>query len=272
MTPILCFDLETIPDVSGMRRLGLLTPAVSDEEGVAAVMEARRATHGSDFLPVYMHRVWVIGCAFRDQEGFRVRCLGEHHGVEDTHEAARLRAFFRTIERHTPQLVSWNGSGFDMPVLHHRAMVQSVPAPRYWDQGEDDKSFRFNNYLSRFHTRHLDLMEVISGFQSRAASPLDAISRLCGFAGKLGEDGSQVWRACLEGRGESVRAYCETDVVNTYLLYCRFRLLRGEWSEQAYREELVVVRNSLEAMIGDPSCPLSGEHWRRYIAESPALE
>jgi predicted PolB exonuclease-like 3'-5' exonuclease len=254
-----------------MRRLGLIAQDVTDEDGVAAVMEARRASHGSDFLPIYMHRIWVIGCAFRDQDGLRVRCLGDHHGIDDAHETARIRAFFRTIDKHTPQLVSWNGSGFDAPVLHHRAMVQSVAAPRYWDQGDDDRDFRYNNYLSRYHTRHLDLMDVLSAFQSRAAAPLDAVSRLCGFAGKLGEDGSQVWQAWRDGRGESVRAYCETDVVNTYLLFCRFRLLRGELSDQAYREELALVRRSLEAMIGDASCPLQGEHWQRYIAGSPAL-
>jgi len=271
MTPILCFDLETIPDADGLRRLGMFDATLDDASGVAEVQSARRESHGSDFLPHYLQRVWVIGCAFRDQDGFRVRCLGDHHGASDAEESARLRSFFKIIEKHTPQLVSWNGSGFDGPVLHHRALIHGVSAPRYWDQGDDDRDFKWNNYIARYHARHTDLMDVLSGYQNRAFAPLDNLARLCGFAGKLGEDGSKVWSSFLEGRGEAVRAYCETDVVNTYLLFCRFRLIRGEWSEAQYDEELVVVREALSAMIGQEGVPLAGEHWRAFLNAAPAL-
>ncbi len=271
MTPILCFDLETIPDASGLRRLDMFEASLDDAAGVAAVQAARLASHGSDFLPHYLQRVWVVGCAFRDADGFRVRCLGDQHGASDAEESARIRSFFKTIEKHTPQLVSWNGGGFDLPVLHHRALIHGISAPRYWDQGEDDRDFKWNNYLSRYHARHLDLMDVVSGYQNRAFAPLDGLARLCGFAGKLGEDGSKVWSAFLEGQGESVRAYCETDVVNTYLLFCRFRLVRGGWTEAQYHAELIVVRDALQAMIGDPASPLGGAHWEKYLQAAPAL-
>ena len=271
MTPILCFDLETIPDAAGLRRLDMFDSSLDDAAGVAVVQAARLESHGSDFLPHYLQRIWVIGCVFRDDEGFRVRCLGDSHGASDAEETTRLRSFFKTIEKHTPQLVSWNGGGFDLPVLHHRAMIQGVPAPRYWDQGEDDRDFKYNNYISRYHSRHIDLMDVVSGYQNRAFAPLDGLARLCGFAGKLGEDGSKVWQSFLEDKGESVRAYCETDVVNTYLLYCRFRMIRGDWSEAQYQHELGVVRDALQALIGDTNAPLKGEHWRRYLDAAPAL-
>ena len=271
MTPILCFDLETIPDAGGLRKLDMFEASLDDAAGVAAVQAARLASHGSDFLPHYLQRVWVVGCAFRDADGFRVRCLGDQHGASDAEESARIRSFFKTIEKHTPQLVSWNGGGFDLPVLHHRALIHGISAPRYWDQGDDDRDFKWNNYLSRYHARHLDLMDVVSGYQNRAFAPLDGLARLCGFAGKLGEDGSKVWCSFLEGRGESVRAYCETDVVNTYLLFCRFRLVRGEWTEAQYGAELAVVRDALQAMIGDSASPLSGAHWQKYLQAAPAL-
>jgi len=272
MTPILCFDLETIPDASGLRKLEMFDPALDDAAGVAAVQAARLESHGTDFLPHYLQRIWVIGCVFRDDEGFRVRCLGDHHGASDAEEASRLRSFFKTIEKHTPQLVSWNGGGFDLPVLHHRALVQGVAAPRYWDQGDDDRDFKYNNYLSRYHSRHLDLMDVVSGYQNRAFAPLDGLARLSGFAGKLGEDGSKVWQSYCDGKGESVRAYCETDVVNTYLLYCRFRMIRGDWTDAQYQTELQVVRSALEQLVGDTSSPFNGEHWKRYLAAAPALQ
>ena len=271
MTPILCFDLETIPDVAGLRRLDAFDATLDDAAGVAAAAAARRESHGSDFFPHHLQRIWIIGCVFRDHEGFRVRCLGDQHGASDAEEAARLRAFFKTIEKHTPQLVSWNGSGFDLPVLHHRALIQGVAAPRYWEQGEDDRDFKYNNYLSRYHARHIDLMDVLAGYQGRAFAPLDAMARLCGFAGKLGADGSKVCESFLQDQGESVRAYCETDVVNTYLLYCRFRLVRGEVTQDQYRAELGLVRDALAALIGDPASPLKGSHWKQYLDAAPAL-
>lgn len=271
MTPILCFDLETIPDVAGLRRLDAFDATLDDAAGVAAAAAARRESHGSDFFPHHLQRIWIVGCVFRDHEGFRVRCLGDQHGASDAEEAARLRAFFKTIEKHTPQLVSWNGSGFDLPVLHHRALIQGVAAPRYWEQGDDDRDFKYNNYLSRYHARHIDLMDVLAGYQGRAFAPLDAMARLCGFAGKLGADGSKVWESFLQDQGESVRAYCETDVVNTYLLYCRFRLMRGEVTQDQYRAELDLVRDALAALIGDPASPLKGSHWKQYLDAAPAL-
>jgi hypothetical protein len=130
------------------------------------------------------------------------------------------------IEKYTPQLVSWNGGGFDLPVLNYRALVNGIPASRFWDLGEDDREFKWNNYISRYHARHTDLMDVLAMYQTRANAPLDALAKMCGFPGKLGMDGSQVWHAFQDGRIEEIRNYCETDVVNTYLLYCRFQLMR----------------------------------------------
>lgn len=271
MTPILCFDLETIPDVSGLKRLEPKRAALSDEDLVAQVRAERLESHGNDFLPLHLQRIWVVGCVFRDDEGLKVRCLGDTHGASDAEEGARIRSFFKVIEKYTPQIVSWNGSGFDFPVLHYRSMVHAIAAPRYWEQGDDDRDFKYNNYLSRYHSRHLDLMDVLSGYQSRAYAPLDGLSQLCGFAGKLGEDGSKVWQAFCENKGESVRAYCETDVMNTYLLYCRFLLIRGEWTESRYQDEIKLVRESLTALIGDQSSPLGGQHWKRFLDAAPAL-
>ena len=92
-----------------------------------------------------------------------------------------------------PQLVSWNGGGFDLPVLHYRGLRHGVVAGKYWDMGDDDREFKYNNYISRYHLRHLDLMDLLAMYQPRANAPLDAMAKLCGFPGKLGMDGSQVY-------------------------------------------------------------------------------
>jgi hypothetical protein len=120
---------------------------------------------------------------------------------------------------------------------------------------------RFSNYVNRYHLRHVDLMDVLSRYQPRAAAPLDEVARLCGFAGKLGMDGSQVWETYREGGLERIRAYCETDVVNTYLLYCRFRRIRAQLDEPDYAAELQLVRDTLAASDG----PL----WQEFLRAWP---
>jgi hypothetical protein len=258
MTPVLCFDIETVPDVAGLRRLRPDWAGLDDGEVAERAFAERRERIGSDFLQHHLHRIVAIGCAFRDDSGFRVRCLGN----EDDTEARQIQDFFRLIDRYTPQLVSWNGGGFDLPVLQYRGLLHGVHAARYWDFGDDDRDFRFNNYVNRYHTRHLDLMDVLSMFQPRASAPLDDIARLAGFAGKLGMEGGRVWDAYRAGQLGAIRSYCESDVVNTYLVYCRFQKMRGLLEESAYAAEVRLVRESLLS--------LDGAHWRKFLDAWPA--
>lgn len=278
---VLVFDLETVPDVAGLKRLGMAPADLGDGEAVAHAVAARQSEGKSDFFPLYLQRVLVVGCLFRSDRGLRIRCLGSSVGesdiaadapdaafadpTSDASEAARLSAFFRAIDRTTPQLVSWNGKGFDAPVLQHRALLRGVEAAGYWDQGEHNNSFRFNHYLGRYHLRHLDLMDVLASYQSRGSAPLSGMAQLCGFPGKLGMDGSEVWPAVLAGRLGEVQAYCETDVVNTYLLYLRFERMRGFMTPEMHQAREMELRDALEAMVGDPRAPLQGQHWVEFL-------
>lgn len=254
MIPVLVFDIETIPDVAGLRALHGHPSTMSDADVAALACAGRREKTGSDFLQHHLHRVAAISCAFRDNDGFRVRSLGALDDVEPK----LVNDFFRIIDKYTPQIVSWNGSGFDLPVLHYRALIHGVTASRYWEMGEEDRDFKWNNYLSRYHTRHLDLMDLLALYTGRANAPLDDLAKLCGFPGKLGVDGSQVWTLFQEGRLNEIRDYCETDVVNTYLVFCRYQQMRGTLSPAAYRDEMALVRSTLAA--------LDGAHWAQYLA------
>ena len=141
--------------------------------------------------------------------------------------------------------MSWNGGGFDLPVLHYRGLIHGVQAPRYWDMGEDDREFKWNNYISRYHARHLDLMDLLAMYQPRANAPLDELAQLLGFPGKLGMDGSQGVGRVPGRRDRRIRNYCETDVVNTYLVYLRFQLMRGVLTREQYQDECDLVRATL---------------------------
>jgi 3'-5' exonuclease len=254
MTPVLAFDIETVPDVEGLRKLNALAAEVPAAEVAEAAFAQRREKTGSDFLQLHLHRVVAISCALRDRDAFRVWSLGE----PDDPEKVLIQRFFDGIEKYTPQIVSWNGSGFDLPVLHYRALVHGVRAARYWDMGEDDRDFKWNNYISRYHSRHLDLMDLLALYQGRAVAPLSDMAQLLGFPGKLGMDGSKVWEAFQAGNIGGIRAYCETDVVNTYLVFLRFQLMRGVFDEAQYRKECELVRSTV-SRADEP-------HWREFVS------
>jgi predicted PolB exonuclease-like 3'-5' exonuclease len=257
MTPVRVFDIETIPDIAGLRLLHELPAALADAEVAELAFQRQRAKNGSDFLPLHLQRVVVISCALRSDEGFKVWSLAE----PKSGEGEIIQRFFDGVEKFTPQIVSWNGGGFDLPVLNYRGLIHGVTASRYWDMGEDDREFKWNNYISRYHMRHLDLMDVLAMYQPRGAAPLDQLARLMGLPGKLGMDGGAVWGAWCEGRIDEIRDYCETDVVNTWLVLQRFQLMRGLLSAEEHRRELDLARRSLAA-TGLP-------HWKEFLAAWP---
>jgi predicted PolB exonuclease-like 3'-5' exonuclease len=257
MTPVLVFDIETVPDVAGLRTLHGLYDKVSDMEVAEMAFQMRRQKTGNDFLQHHLHRVVAISCALREGDTFRVWSLG----TPEDDEGTLIRRFFDGLDKYTPQLVSWNGGGFDLPVLHYRSLIHGVQCARYWEMGEDDKDFKWNNYISRYHSRHLDLMDLLALYTGRANAPLDDLAKLIGFPGKLGMDGSKVWGAYQEGGLNDIRNYCETDVVNTYLVYARFQLMRGQLTLARYEKECDLVRDTLAKH------PES--HWKEYLAAWP---
>jgi len=254
MTPVLVFDIETVPHIDGIRTLRDWPADMSAAEVAEKAFQERREKTGNDFLPLHLHQVVAISCVLRDRDSFRVWSLGE----PQDDEKELIHRFFDGIDKYTPQLVSWNGSGFDLPVLHYRAMLHRVQAIRYWDMGEEDREFKWNNYISRYHSRHLDLMDLVAAYQPRASAPLDEVSQLLGFPGKIGMSGAKVWDTFQAGNIADIRAYCETDVVNTYLVFLRFQLMRGIFDEKRYQDECEQVRSTL--------LQSNAGHWSRFLA------
>jgi len=238
--PVFAFDIETIPDVELGRRIYDLGD-LSDKQVGYVMLAKRREESGSEFLSYEQHRIVAISVGLRTREGFKVWSLGEPGAPE----AEIIQRFYDGIEKYTPDLVSWNGGGFDLPVLHYRALRHGIPAPRYWESGDEDQAFRYNNYLNRYHSRHLDLMDVLSSFQARARVSLQAAATLLGLPGKLGMSGDKVWDTYLDDRLDLIRNYCETDVLNTFLIYLRFELMRGRLSRDEFTTELAFIRETL---------------------------
>ena len=237
------FDIETVPDVElGRELLGL--DGLSDEDVATAMTFKRQQAVGHDFLSLHQHRVVAISVTFRTADTFKVWSLGD----ESSDERELVQRFFDGIERYSPDLISWNGGGFDLPVLHYRALRHGIQAPRYWETGDSDRDFKWNNYLSRYHWRHTDLMDVLANFNNRAFAKLDEIAVMLGFPGKLGMSGDKVWDKYVEGGIKEIRDYCETDVLNTWLVYLRFEYMRGNLDDRDLQREFDLVRATLESM------------------------
>lgn len=254
MTPTLVFNIATIPDIAGLRTL-LKVPAHATDTDIANIaFHQRRQQNGSEFLPLYQHQIFAISCALHQENQFKVWTLGD----VNSSEAEIIQRFFDFIAQYSPQMISWNGNSFDLPVLSYRTLINKVQAPSDWSLGEGNESSKGSSYNSRNHTRHLDLMNALAMFNCNADAPLSEIAQLCGFSSQLSMDSSQVWRAYQAGEIEAIRHHCEANVVNTHLVYLSFQLMRGQLTPAVYDTEVNLVRNTLGAQ--------TSPHWAAFLA------
>lgn len=254
---ILVFDIETVPDIQAAKQLYDLH-GLSDEDVAKAVFHKRRQEANTEFLRHHMHKIVAISVVLQTPQQVKVWSLGD----ESSSEQDIIQRFYDGIERYTPRLVSWNGGGFDLPVIHYRTLQYDINAAHYWETGQNDSSYRYNNYISRYHDRHTDLMDVLAGYQPRASAPLDQIASICGFPGKMGMDGSKVWPAYANGEIKKIRDYCETDVLNTYLVYLRFELNRGHLDAEQYQQRCQQLKDQLKQM-NQAHCDEFLEQWNK---------
>ncbi|MGH8274986.1 MAG: 3'-5' exonuclease [Gammaproteobacteria bacterium] len=254
---ILAFDIETVPDVDSGRLLYDLH-GLDDGDIMRAMRQLRRQKTGNDFIALHLQRVVAISVVLESVEGVRVWSLGE----SDSSESELIERFFEGLKRYEPTLVSWNGGGFDLPVLAYRSLLHGINAGQYWELGDTQRDYRYNNYVSRFHWRHVDLMDVLSHFQLRGAAPLDEIARMLGLPGKAGMHGSEVADAWLADEIEAIRNYCETDALNTYLVWLRFECVRGRLSREDYAKRMETLRGKLATDAAHPHLVEFAAQWK----------
>jgi hypothetical protein len=181
--------------------------------------------------------VVVIGALLFD-DGYSVQRIGVIG--EGKEEAGILSDFARFLESHRPDMVTFNGRGFDLPVIAARCLRHGVTLRHYYRSR--DVRYRFSP------DGHLDLMDYIADFGAAKPAKLDIIAKLCGMPGKVGVDGKDVGPMVHAGRLTEVRDYCLCDVAQTAGVFLRVQLLRGELSGEAY---LTAMRGLIEAVKDD---------------------
>ncbi len=244
------FDIETVPDTDAVPNL-LGADIASDVQHRRAALEAYHleASGGQNAFPRQpFHR--VVAVSFLAAE---IETEGRHEtyylkelrsgGEVTSCERDLVGGFFQFIDRKHPRLVSYNGRGFDLPVLRHRAMVHGITAATF-----HDVSNKWDNYTSRYaQDFHCDLQEALTDFGAASRGlKLDEVCAVLGFPGKFGVDGSHVASMFDDGRIAEIRNYCETDVLNTYLVYLRYQLTRAKITKDGYNRAVADVVSLIE--------------------------
>ena len=185
------------------------------------------------FPPLWAHRPIVIGVLWLDEAyNFkRIGVLGE--GKDEREMLADLSRF---CDEHRPHLVTYNGRGFDLPVLSLRCLRHGVPMRFAFD-----RQFRY-----RFTDEgHMDLFDFLSDHGAAKVGSLDALAHLCGLPGKVGVDGSQVEGLYNAGQLPLIKNYCLSDVTQTAFLLLRYRLVQGALEVDDYRRVAAALLDAL---------------------------
>jgi hypothetical protein len=218
MSSVIVWDLETVPDLRGFA-------AANDLEGKSD--DEIREAIGDKFPKHIYHSIICIGAlvAHRENDSWSVDGLGAP-SVEKRSEKELIASFVGRIAELQPQLVTFNGSSFDLPVLRYRAMVNGISAPGLASRA----------YFNRYSEDAVDLCDVLASFSPQAKATLHEMSRVMGLPGKpSGIHGGEVEKYYREGKIREIADYCESDVVNTYRVWLRYELFRGRLSEAAFQ-------------------------------------
>lgn len=244
------FDIETVPDTEAVYNLTGVQSNDPAELKAALDQYHLEITDGKNAFPRQMfHKVVAISFveAEIDREGGEEIFQFKHvmsGRDERAPEKELIEAFCNFIQRKKPRLVSFNGRGFDLPVLKFRAMKYGLSVPALYQSGD-----KWNNYGSRYSADwHCDLLDVLSDYGAATRGmKLNELCAVFGFPGKLGIDGSKVADMYEAGQIKEIRDYCETDVLNTYLVYLRYQLLTGGITKPSYNAAVSQVVTYIEA-------------------------
>jgi 3'-5' exonuclease len=229
MQHVLVWDLETVPDLQGF--------AVANGH-VGKSDDEIRAGLGDKFPKHIYHSIICIGAliAHKIDDHWVVDALGAPH-VGDRSERDLIAAFVDRIAELNPQLVTFNGSSFDLPVIRYRAMVHKLPAI----------GLAARPYFHRYTDDAIDLCDVLSSFAPGAKATLHELCRVMGLPGKPeGINGAEVAQYYRDGRIREIADYCESDVINTYRVLLRHELFQGKLTEVGFEAS----EAHLDAFIG----------------------
>ncbi|EAI4415090.1 3'-5' exonuclease [Campylobacter fetus] len=246
---ICVFDCETVPDSDTLRRV--FGYEGSDIEVAKEAFKTQLEKSGSEFLPVCFHEVVAISAVMADKFGRFLRVST----MQGKNEEEKITKFINFINEHNPRLVSFNGRGFDLPMLMVRAMRYNLQAEPYFSTSDKENGKdKWTNYRSRYDgIFHLDLLDHISDFRAVSGLKLDTLCASLNLPGKYDVHGDQVIDMFYEEKLDKINEYCESDTLNTYWLFLKYELLRGKLTKDDYANYLSQMSDYLKEKKTDMS-------------------
>jgi predicted PolB exonuclease-like 3'-5' exonuclease len=243
MTNYLVFDIETRVDKE-------LVKEVYDPENCLTLDQAydtardqilERSGQQSDFFPIPFHIPIAISTLHTD-DNYRIRSLG-CLGADRFSEEEIVTRFWQVFEN-AQTLVTFNGRGFDLPVLETRALKFGLSLPRYFAAGQVRSTYRGSRFSDAYH---IDLCDFLSNFgAAHRRNSLNLLAKLIGLPGKYTIEGEDVEYLYRQERLKEINQYCVTDVLQTYLLFLRVELMRGKLDKSSYEEIVAAAREDLQ--------------------------
>ncbi len=255
-TAFLILDTESVPDGGLLNRVKYSGENLSSEEAVRRAQEEARekSRDGSDFLPVTFQYPVAV-CVLRVASDFTIQALT---ALDTPHyrPVEIVRKFWQGVALYKAKLVTFNGRGFDLPLLELAAFRSGCSAREY-----------FYSSRNRYNGNHIDLFDWLSNYGAcRLAGGLDLLAKLLGKPGKMEVAGNQVYQMYQAGKFQEINDYCMFDTLDTYFVFLRSRVLAGELDSNEESERVQQARQWLENKMSD--LPVL----RRYLdnwSESP---
>lgn len=252
---VMIFDCETIPDVQLIKQTMAQTfeeyklPMQEDLEISKNAQKIQKELSGSEFLPLPYHQVVSIAAVFCNDYGefIKVGNFPSTGESKEEREESLLKSFFDYLNKHQPKLVSFNGRGFDMPMLLLRAMKYNLSAEAYFEENNPQfNKNKWENYRQRYSEKfHIDLLDSLGNFGVTRGLKLDVIANLIGFPGKFETCGNQVLDLYYQKQEQKIEEYCQSDVLNTYGIYLNYELLKGNINQEDYYNLLQILYEKL---------------------------
>jgi predicted PolB exonuclease-like 3'-5' exonuclease len=229
----LVFDIESVPDGRLIKKVRYNDEDIDDKKAILRYQdEIYESTDGmSNFIPVTFQYPISL-CIAKVDESFIIRDIialdePEFRASEIT------RQFWFGIEAYykNAMLVTFNGRGFDIPLMELMAYRYGISAKRHFT---DKFGARY-----RHGAKHIDLQEFLSNYSAiKMNGGLNLLSKVIGKPGKMETKGSEVYDLFLQNRIKEINDYCIHDVLDTYFVFLRTRVMLGELSID--REQQIV--------------------------------
>lgn len=240
---MLCvFDCESILDFDALREC--FGYEGSDEEVAKEAMRNHEEKTNSTFLPLPFHKLIAISAVIGDEYG----AFQKVSSLKANNEEELIKSFLQFIDSKNPRLISYNGRCYDIPLIMLRALKYNFSCPSYFESNNTRlNKNKWENYRVRYSDRfHLDLMDQISEFGAARGLKLDEICKCIDIPGKYDVSGDQVLNLYFEDKIDKINEYCESDVLNTYWLFLKFELLRGNINKDDYLNNLILMKDNLK--------------------------